>query len=319
MNTLMIDGHNIAYRNLYPSVYDDGNGGKLRDDEVMLEKDFYLWRHYFMNSLYKYIARVKPDEMIVTFDKGNPWRENIYPFYKGGRDKVRQASAINFSEFYKVFVQFRTDLRKFLSPVKFIELPEIEADDTIAVLTKRFVANPDHNVTIISGDGDLHQLLKFPNVTIIDPNPEKDVIHCENPVLDLRIKIITGDKSDEIPNIKTIEGAEKKARLGPVGAKKIIEEGIDVTLAMDEAFKNNHIRNTKLIDFDLIPERIRSQINKAYDMIAPSPIKIPSAMDFDEPNPMDFFANNRLRRSLELWDVHKQHFNHLATAQDAMF
>lgn len=83
-------------------------------------------------------------------------------------------------------------------PYKYMYVETAEADDIIAVLTKH--APFGEKVLIVSGDKDFQQLHKYGYVKQWSPNVNK-MIHCEDPYLFLKEHILSGDKSDGIPNI----------------------------------------------------------------------------------------------------------------------
>ena len=129
--------------------------------------------------------------------------------------------------------------------------PHLEADDCIAITTRYILDKyPDARVTIITSDTDYLQLvhprvdlytLKFKRV-----NTEKNSTPG-NPDCDLFCKILTGDKSDNIPSVFSKCGIKtaKKMYDNPEEFKKCLEQ---------KNAKAIYERNRTLIDFTKIPE-----------------------------------------------------------------
>jgi 5'-3' exonuclease len=86
-----------------------------------------------------------------------------------------------------------------------------------------------------------------------------------NPKKALDIKILSGDKSDNITPIKR--------GVGVVTAEKILnyEDGVDTFINLQETslerelIQSNYQRNKRLIDLDFIPQNISKAIIKAYE------------------------------------------------------
>ena len=78
-----------------------------------------------------------------------------------------------------------------------------EADDIIGTLVPRHIMS--ENILIISSDGDFPQLQMYngrSSFTVKQYNPsQKKFIISENPLQELKEKIIRGDKGDGIPNV----------------------------------------------------------------------------------------------------------------------
>jgi len=129
-----------------------------------------------------------------------------------------------------------------------------EADDIIAVSTKHFV---DEKIVIYTSDHDYLQLIK-PNIDIFDLKgrslKDKSV---GDPAKDLLIKILMGDKSDNIPAIKP--------RLGRKTAQGLTENPDKLELLLkDDTIKQKYEHNKKMIDFDMIPTELKENILKLY-------------------------------------------------------
>lgn len=162
----------------------------------------------FLQMLRKVLKEKKPDGLCVVFDAPGPtFRHEAYEAYKGTRQKMPEDLAVQ--------VPYIKDL------VKFYGLPQMEregyeADDIIATLT-RCACEEGFRVVVVSGDKDLCQLVKDPDVVQWDP--QKDRIFNEETVADrfgvpparmLDYLAIVGDSSDNVPGVKGV--GEKTAR-----------------------------------------------------------------------------------------------------------
>jgi hypothetical protein len=144
-----------------------------------------------------------------------------------------------------------------------------EADDVIAALCKYFQTEetiPTGNgnlfeekqkILIISSDKDFIQLQHFGNVTQFSPLTKKHLIH-EDPVDFLEEHIISGDRSDGIPNVLSSDDCFVQGqRQTPLTKKRLsIIKGGDLT----EKESIGYSRNKTLIDLSQIPENIQTNI-----------------------------------------------------------
>lgn len=151
-------------------------------------------------------------------------------------------------------------------PIHQLKLPKTEADDIIAsicIYMKKH--NFNEEIIIVSGDDDFTQLGRE-NVSILNYHKKKLIKfnneECEDK---LRLKIINGDKSDNIPSI-----FPKSRKEVSLKTRKLIKESIT---AMNEFLENNpEIKskfklNEKLIDFNKIPKKIQTPIIKKFKKI----------------------------------------------------
>lgn len=245
MKILIIDGNNIAYKNLFNSPNPE--------DDV----DFSLWRHKFLSNIIDYLEQFKPDEAILVFDVKNSWRYDIYPRYKEKRASFKENSKVDFDKFYPALSEFSKDIKTYFTSLKVISLDRTEGDDIVAILSKKFESE-DKDVVIISADKDFYQL-HSPKIKQYNP-VQRQFIEVINPQMEKTIKVLIGDmKSDSIPAIKK--------RFGVVSATKVIKEGLDTFLDLPEnkEIKLNYIRNQRLIDFDFIPDYIKESIINSYN------------------------------------------------------
>jgi 5'-3' exonuclease len=244
-------------------------------NEDPLDEKFSYWKFLVLNNILKSIRTYKADRCILAYDNGNYWRKDIYAEYKGHRKADRKKSAINFDKFFPVMTTFFEELKDTFNNMMLLNVPRCEADDIIAILTKHELTNYDKIINI-SNDKDMYQLYKYKNYKQYDPI-KKSFVESINPNRQLLLKILTGDKSDNIPSVKT--------RCGPKTAQSMLDEGLDISLS-DDTIKANFERNKKLIDFEHIPFHIKELIIKHYKETIPS--------TFNSGKVFNFLVKNRL-------------------------
>ena len=196
-----------------------------------------------------HMKKLNIDEMIWAHDDStqNVWRTKLYPEYKAGRDenitcKSDQVFTFTYNEFLpKFFKQHK---------IKTIKEKTAEADDIIALASK-YLSDQGHNVYIVSSDTDLVQLVNN-KVKIFDLKM-KEVAPKISPEMDLKLKIITGDKSDNIPAIKP--------KVGKKTGEKLLNNPEELNkLLKDDKINQQFLMNKLLIELTMIPSELRKKI-----------------------------------------------------------
>ena len=236
-----------------------------------------LVRHLALNILRGHVKNFKNEygEVVLCCDNKTYWRKEVFPYYKANRKKAREKSDLDWPLIFDILGKLKQELKEYF-PYKVLDVTNAEADDIIGTLAPRAV--PHENVLIISSDNDFLQLQKWnsktSNYSIKQYNPAKKAfMKSDNPVEDLKEKIIRGDKGDGIPNCLSASDsfvAEKK--------QKSITKGI-LTKLMSEEMSNwtdsnakyGYARNETLINLDNIPTKIKEDIIQAYDECKTSP------------------------------------------------
>ena len=218
-----------------------------------LDEDFENFKANFIYELSEKLMEFKPDEVVMAMDSRKLWRRDIDPEYKGGRTNARKKSAVDFDRFFPIAENFYEELKEIFPNFHWLYLDRIEADDIIAILTMHEYRSAK-DIINISTDGDMAQLHKYTNYRQFS-HAKKAFMQVLNPKKDLLIKIMTGDKSDNIPNIKP--------RCGPKTAEKMLAEGLDEYL-LNENINKRFTLNKQLIDFDEIPVAIKTEILDLY-------------------------------------------------------
>ncbi|MFQ6752657.1 MAG: DNA polymerase I [Clostridia bacterium] len=193
----------------------------------------------FVNMMLSVIGSERPKYLVCVFDAGkHTFRHDIYPEYKGTRDKAPED-----------LISQITDLKELLKAmgILVVERIEIEADDIIGSFTRKF----KEDFILLSGDKDLLQLINDNTTVWLTKKGISDVLKVTESVLMsefgwkpyqvIEMKSIMGDSSDNIPGIPGI---------GKVGAQKLIEtyDNLDNIIAhVDELSKGmqDKINNNK--------------------------------------------------------------------------
>ncbi len=258
---------------------------------VKLEES--LVRHMILNILRMHLRNFRNEfgEVVLCCDNRKYWRKEFFPFYKAGRKKNREKSDLDWHMIFDMLAKFKQELRENM-PYKVIDVDGAEADDIIGTLAPRHVTH--ENVLIISSDGDFLQLQRYNNdkYKIKQYNPAmKKFLLSDNPLVELKEKIIRGDKGDGIPNIiSSSDCFVRDIRQTPIHKSKLekfLNE--DVSQYNDEA-KVGFSRNQTLIDLSFTPDAIKEKIINTYEEFKPaSRAKI-----------LDYFIANKLKNLMEV-------------------
>ena len=212
---LLIDGLNLFFRNFSmlnmvnpDGVHIGGLGG-------------------FLRSLGALIRQIQPTSVYVIFDGegSSNNRKNLLPEYKSGRNIQRITNwdiFDNLDDEHNAKINQIVRLIQYLKclPIKVIGIDKVEADDIIAVLSKKLVKKYNSTVFIVSSDKDFVQLITDKIILyrpmekeFYRPETVKEKFGCipENFILN---KTLLGDSSDKIPGVKGI-GNKKIYKLFP--------------------------------------------------------------------------------------------------------
>lgn len=239
MKILIFDTSNLMMRSLFAS------------NPSPIEKTFDMFKLTFLASLMKTIKENEPDRVIMVQDSES-WRKDIYPDYKATRAAKREASVVNFTVFFPVAEEFLKQLEQCFKNIQFIRIPKAEADDIIATLVKNL---SNDNIINVSSDKDFYQLFKYKNYSQYD-GIKHQFIQVLNPENELLLKIILGDKGDNIPSLKR--------GVGPKKAQAIIDEDLDLWLTT-EGLHERFNENNQLISFECIPNDLTLAIMKSVN------------------------------------------------------
>jgi len=228
-----------------------------------------LIRHMILNIIRNHIKNFKNEygEVVLCCDNRKYWRKEYFPFYKANRKKNRDKSNLDWHLIFDMLAKFKAELKENF-PYKVIDVEGAEADDIIGTLVPRHSAH--EKILILSSDGDFLQLQNYPNVKQYNPSQKKYVV-SENPVMELKEKIIRGDKGDGIPNVFSpgdcfVRDLRQKPITKSVLDKMLQEAWTD----QNESVKANYMRNATLIDLSFIPVEIKEKIINTYEETVPA-------------------------------------------------
>lgn len=202
---ILIDGHALAYRAYFgmPDTFSTSDGEKTNAVYGFTNMILAVWKEY------------EPDYFIVTFDKGDTFRHEMYSEYKGTREKMPD--------------DLRTQIERIEQLVRAFNMPVFvkdgyEADDLLGTLANQ-AAERGIRALIVTGDRDTFQLVK-PNINVVISGRrfEDRQLYDEAAVeakyglpadklVDL--KAMVGDTSDNIPGVKGI---------GEKGGAKLLQQ-----------------------------------------------------------------------------------------------
>jgi 5'-3' exonuclease len=279
---IIFDYNQVAISNLMEHI----GSSKGPVDESMV-------RHMILNTIRTYVKKYKSThgpEVVIACDSKNFWRRELFPYYKAGRKKAREASGHDWNTIFECLHKIKDEIKE-NTPYKVVEVETCEADDVIAVLAMKYSAT--QKIMILSSDKDFVQLQKFKNVEQFSPILKRS-LNEPLPAVQLKQLIIRGDKSDGIPNILSnddvfVEGIRQR----PITEAKIIkwlnQEPQDFC---DNEMLRNFSRNEMLIDLTKIPENLKETILKEYD----------EAKSHNKQKLMNYMITHRLKNLMEVID-----------------
>lgn len=137
---LAIDGLNIV-RRIYEASPEPDSPEKA---ETALR--------FSLSAFHRLLHEHKPTHIVAAFDHGGPtWRHQLYAAYRAQRAPMPDALRSSLTAFYAQLEQI---------PIKVLCIPEVEADDVIATLIMRWLAEGRGEAVVVSTDKDLHVLIQ---------------------------------------------------------------------------------------------------------------------------------------------------------------
>lgn len=212
----------------------------------------------YLNSLSKIIKKHKIELNNIYFcrdcKRKDIWRMDLYPEYKKNRDGISN----NFGNIFKyIYSEVLPELQQ--KGIKVISSERAEADDVIAIIKNLTRSQEkDHEIVIITSDHDYLQLIDKNTYIYNLKNKllnEKSYGSAEK---DLMVKILTGDKSDNIPSVWKKCG--EKTALKYLANEKLLQEKLKESEIL-EKFKLNQ----RLIDFKYIPTEIIESVQQKFN------------------------------------------------------
>jgi hypothetical protein len=253
--------------------------------------DEHLIRHMVLNIIRGHVKNFKSEygEVVLCCDNRKYWRKEYFPFYKANRKKNRDKSDLDWHLIFDMLSKFKQELRESF-PYKVIDVEGAEADDIIGTLVPRQSAH--EKILILSSDGDFLQLQQYgSNVKQYNPS-QKKYVKSIDPLLELKEKIIRGDKGDGIPNIFS----PSDCFVRDLRQKPITKSMMDKILNEDLTHPNwtadavaGFSRNKVLIDLTQIPTEIKEKIINSYEETKPAKGKL-----------LNYFIEHKLKNLMEV-------------------
>ena len=181
----------------------------------------------FANMFLKLWEELKPDELVIAFDKSrHTFRTELYPEYKGTRDKTPD----ELKSQIPLLEEFSATLG-----VTFLEKDNYEADDIIGTLATQAAA-AGYDASVVTGDRDALQLVR-PNLRVLmtkkgisDLKEYDEAAFTEEyqmePLKLIDLKGLMGDTADNIPGVPGV---------GPKTATKLLLEYGTLENVLDHA------------------------------------------------------------------------------------
>lgn len=276
---ILVDLNQVMISNLMMQI---GNHTNIKIEPGLI-------RHMVLNSLRAYRTKHKDKygELVIACDNRHYWRKEVFPYYKAGRKKTREASEIDWTAVFETLNLIRDELKENF-PYKVIDVHGAEADDIIGTLARKYSAHEP--VLILSGDKDFMQLQRYKNVEQFSPIMKR-WLRTDDPMAFLKEHIIKGDRGDGIPNFLSkddvfVVGGRQK----PVSKKKM-DAWIDSDPEgfCDGEMMRNFKRNEMLIDLSMTPQAIVEEIINQYENQEVAP----------RSGLLNYFVKNKLKLMIE--------------------
>ena len=216
---ILIDGNNLLFRSYYATAY---TGNLMKNSKGIPTNGLFG----FVNMMNKIISEENPEYVMVAFDKGHNFRQDMYDGYKDGRIETPGDLKVQFP----IAKELCT-----LMGIKYIEQDNYEADDIIGTFARMADEDKNYNATIISSDKDLLQLIS--DEVDVKLLKQKDYIMMNNqtffdtygitPIHMIDLKSLMGDASDNIPGVKGIGEKTALSLLQKYGTLDSVYEHID--------------------------------------------------------------------------------------------
>ena len=261
-----------------------------------------LIRHVILSSLQNIKKKHGKEygQLVICADGRDYWRRDIFPHYKAGRKKTRDASGLPWTLIFDTMSSIRDDLQENF-PYKVLHYDRAEADDIIAVLCKWTQDNDliqegleesTQKVLIISSDHDFKQLHRFPNVRQWSPKIKKLLVTEPDYMTVGHIQHIVKAGDDGIPSVLCPDdffvNKEYNGRATPV-TKKVLEKFSDRN-NLNDSEKSRFDRNQRLVDFEFIPAEVSEEIINRFET---------SVVVSDKMKIMNYLIKNRCRLLLD--------------------
>ena len=192
----LIDGHALAYR-MYFALTAGASSQRWQTSAGVPTAGIYG----FARELVRILEQEKPEYLAVAFDVGKTFRDEIFPEYKGTREKMPDDLRPQLDRIRQMVDAFN---------IPRLEMDGFEADDVLGTVA-RIAAEQGLGVKIITGDRDLLQLVNERTAVYLAGDDQTYITDADvikklgvraDQVVDY--KAIVGDTSDNIPGVKGV-------------------------------------------------------------------------------------------------------------------
>jgi len=194
----LIDGHALAYRTYFALTRGSSQAFTTSKGEPTAGV------FGFTSVLLRILEQERPDYLVVAFDTGRTFRDDLFPEYKGTRAKMPDDLRTQIDRIRQLVDAFN---------IPRLEVEDYEADDVLGSVA-RWAVKQGLGVKIITGDRDLLQLVddriivNLPGRSLAEARDflPKDVVEFMGvrPEQVVDYKALVGDKSDNIPGVAGI-------------------------------------------------------------------------------------------------------------------
>lgn len=257
---LMLDGGFFVFFRWY-ALY---NYYKLSSPDAPLDVPNILLNHQFIEKFDKLFEdnidklakknHVPYKNVVFCKDcmRDNIWRYEFFTPYKRSREE--RLTTFNGDIFKHCYNTLLPKLSKKMG-IQTCEHPRAEADDIIAVFTRSIQSShPATKIIIVTNDNDYLQLIAD-NVKVVNmKNMDlKSRLTCD-PLTYLKMKIIMGDKSDNIPSVFPKCGEKRAQQLAED------DELLEERLSKSDELRERYELNSLLIDTRRVPDKIQQEL-----------------------------------------------------------
>tara|TARA_B110000483_G_C18034774_1_gene480211 strand:+ start:109 stop:903 length:795 start_codon:yes stop_codon:yes gene_type:complete len=253
MDFVLIDGSYFIFYRYHALRIWWGLAKKEEETDNYCENQRFLdkFRETFVSKIKEINKNLNIEKSIIFVGKDCPrkeiWRNSHIDDYKSTRNN----SDSNIKTLFEI--AYNEKLFEMAGAKLILSSPKLEADDCVAITAKYIIEHhPNSKVWIITSDMDYLQLacddiklydLKFKNLTDSKQS-------FKNNKKDLFCKIVSGDKSDNIPGVFP--------KCGIKTAEKYFNNNIlfETKLNHVDGAQERYERNKLIIDFDNIPEEL---------------------------------------------------------------
>ncbi len=215
----LIDGHALAYR-MYFALTAGSSSQRWQTSKGEPTAGIYG----FARELLRILEQERPEYLVVAFDTGKTFRDQIFPEYKGTRAKMPDDLRPQIERIRQLVDAFN---------IPRLEMEGYEADDVLGSAA-HIAAEQGLGVKIITGDRDLLQLVNKRTAVYL-AGDEQNYVTDEDVIKKLGVrpdqvvdyKAIVGDKSDNIPGVPGVGEKTAISLLEKFGTLDEIYKNID--------------------------------------------------------------------------------------------